>query len=71
MRTRSRERLFKQFPCSLKLAQVPETQLLVRVSLLTSLGYLPPPIVEFAATLEHIIYLCRKFLQSALRAFTR
>ena len=43
------------FPCSPLLAQVLETQLLFRVSLYASVGYLSSPIVKFAAILEHII----------------
>ena len=62
MRTRSRKRLFQQF-CP-KLERVIETQPLVRVTLLAFLGYMYSPILKFAATLEHIIYLCRKCLSS-------
>ena len=58
MRTRSRERLFRQFfPYSLKLAGVIETQFLVRVSFLSFLGYLSYPIIKFSVILEHIIDL--------------
>ena len=60
-RTRSRKRQFQQF-FPVLLVQVLETQLLVRVTLIASLGFLSSPIIKFATTLEHIIYLCRKFV---------
>lgn len=50
------------FPCSPKLARVIETQLLVGVTVCAFHGCLSSPIIKFTATLDHIIYLCRKSL---------